>query len=369
MTLLPGVASGGISFGEPVYLWLLLAPGVLLILWLTQLLRRRADAKRVSRQRLIPVRERLGLVGDLGFWLCLTLAIALCIMAVARPRARVFVAGRTGGADFVILLDGSASMYVSDVSPDRWRRSIRFVREFAESLSWEQDRVALALFAYFAAPQIRLTRDPNALFFFLENLSERSPFRLEDDPTWNTNIEEGVNWGLRLVETNEELFGKSDNPKAFLIITDGQAWTGRAATALNAARSAGIPVHVVGVGTATGGYIPENASPTAPASLFHSILDRNSLRAIARGGGGDYFEIGREPDRDVAARIIGSVRRRAPLSPLEESFEELYWRFLFAAAIFMALGTLLLRQRTELWWHAAAVLVSVFVLAGVAGLG
>jgi Ca-activated chloride channel family protein len=368
MTMLPAVPPGAISFGEPVYLWLLVAPGVLLILWLTQLLRRRADARRWGRARLVPVRERFGLIGDLGFWLCLTLAISLCIMAVARPRARVFVAGRTGGADFVVLLDGSASMYVGDVNPDRWQRSIRFVREFADALSWEQDRVALALFAYFAAPQVRLTRDPNALFFFLENLAGRSPFRLEDDPTWNTNIEEGLNWGIRMVETNEELFGKSDNPKAFLLITDGQAWTGRAASALNAAKSAGIPVHVVGVGTATGGYIPESESPTAQPSLFHSILDRDSLRAIARGGGGEYFEIGREPDRDVAARIIGSVRRRAPVSPLEESFEELYWRFLFAAAVFLALGTVLLRQRTELWWHAAAVLVSVFLLAGVGGL-
>ena len=120
-------------------------------------------------------------------------------------------------------------MYVTDVKPDRWRRSIRFLRTFAEALSWKGDRVALALFAHLASPQVRLTRDPNALFFFLDHLGDRSPFRLEDIPTWDTNIEEGIRWGLKLVEKDEELFGKSGNPTAFVVITDGQAWSGSVA--------------------------------------------------------------------------------------------------------------------------------------------
>src|SRR4029079_16821097 len=85
---------------------------------------------------------------------------------------------------------GSASMYVKDVDPDRWRRSIRFLRTFAGALSWKGDRVALALFAHLCSPQVRLTKDPNALFFFLDHLGDRSPFRLEDNPTWDINIAE-----------------------------------------------------------------------------------------------------------------------------------------------------------------------------------
>lgn len=354
------------GFGEPVYLWLLVIPGILLVLWTSQVLRRRADLRRLFRERVLPVRERYAPVGDLAFWLCLLIASGLCIIAIARPQARVFVVA-TAGADFVILQDGSSSMYVRDVKPDRWRRSMQFVRTFAEALSWKADRVGLALFAHFAAPQLRLTKDPNALFFFLEHLSDQSPFRLEDDPTWNTNIEEGVHWGLRVVETNEELFGKTTNPKAFVVISDGQAWSGKVANALAAARAAEVSVHVVGVGTTAGGYIPASAGPNAPLSRVHSVLARDSLRAIARGGGGEYFEIGREPDRDVASRIISSVRRRAPATPREERHEDLYWPFLVAAAIFLCLGTLVLRQGTELWWQAAGALVAVIILASVAG--
>jgi Ca-activated chloride channel family protein len=353
---------GTLSFAEPDYLWLLAVPAVLVVLWAAQLLRRRADAGRYARARVIPVRERYTSVGDLPFWLCLLVAVSLCILALARPQARVWVPG-TAGADFVILQDGSSSMYVGDIAPDRWRRSMQFLRTFAETLNWRQDRAGLALFAYFAAPQLRLTRDPNALFFFLDRLSEQSPFRLEDDPTWNTNIEQAVDWGLRLIETNEELFGRTNNPKALVVVSDGQAWSGRVASALAAARNAGVAVHVVGVGTTAGGLIPETAGRGGRLSRIQSALDRNSLREVARAGGGEYFELGSEPDRDIAARLISTVRRRAPAAPREERSEELYWRFLVAAAVILCPGTLVLGHRTEWCWQAAGALAAILILS------
>ena len=82
---------------------------------------------------------------------------------------------------------------------------MRFLRTLGESLRWENDRVAMALFAHMATPQIRLTKDPNTYFFFLDHLEDKSPFRLEDDGTWDTNIERGIYWGLRLIEKDEEI--------------------------------------------------------------------------------------------------------------------------------------------------------------------
>jgi Ca-activated chloride channel homolog len=332
------------GFGEPGCLWLLVIPALLLLFWGWDLLARRADARRYSDTQVLAPRERYSAMGDLPFWLCVVIAAGLCIVALARPHVRVWVPG-TAGADFVILQDGSASMHVTDMAPDRWRRSMRFLRAFADTLSWKEDRVGLALFAYFAAPQMRLTKDPEALFFFLDHLADRPPFRLEDDPTWNTNIEEAVLWGLRLIETNESLFGRTNTPKAFVVISDGQAWSGKVANALSAARAAGIAIYVVGVGTTAGGYIPD-AGPSHRLSRIYAVLDRDSLRAIAREGGGEYFELDRTSDRDIASRIINSVRRRAPAAPQEERQEELYWRFLVAAAVVLLPGTLVLAHRT-----------------------
>lgn len=346
-----------VSFAEPLYLWLLAVPGGLLVLWIWRVLRRRADVRRLERGRVLPVGERHPPLGDLAFWVALGLATVFCILALARPVARLSLM-RRASADIVILQDGSASMHVTDVAPDRWRRSVQFLRAFGEALSWRGDRVALALFAYHAAPQVRLTRDPNALFFFIDHLGDRSPFPLEDEPTWDTNIEEGVSWGLKLVEMDERLFGSTKNPKAFVVISDGQAWSGQVAKALAGARARDIPVHVVGIGTTAGGVIPD---PLGRPPL-RSALDRESLAEIARAGGGQYYEIGREPDSVVAARIIGSIRRRIPASQVDESTEELYWQLLFAAAVVLCLGTLVVRRRAELSWLAGAALLTFLVL-------
>ena len=364
MLSLPRVSFETFRFADPLYLWLLIVPAALSVVWIWRFVRRRGDLKRLRARRALPVRERLGVVGDLAFWAALLVAASLCIVALARPQALVSTV-RKASADVVVLQDASASMYVSDVRPDRWRRSVQFLRTFAETLSWQGDRVALALFAQLAAPQVRLTKDPNALFFFIDHLGEHSPFRLENTTTWDTNIEEGIRWGLRLVEKDEEVFGKNGNPKAFLVISDGQAWSGTVANAVQSAKAMKIPVHVVGIGTSTGGMIPEPARPdgTRPPPVIRSVLDRASLVQLAVAGGGEYFEIGDEPDRIVAFRIVDRLRRRADVVKEVESFDELYGRFLMAAAIVLVIGTAFLRKRTELAWQAVGALAVVLLLA------
>ena len=353
-----GVDLRSVSFDEPLYLWLLVVPGVLLLMSMWRLVRRRGDGRRLDRDRVVPVGERRPPLGDLAFWMAVALATSLCVVALARPVARVSVM-RQASADIVILQDGSASMHVADIQPNRWRRSVQFLRAFGEALSWRGDRVALAIFAFHAAPQVRLTKDPNALFFFIDHLGDQPPFPLQDDPTWSTNIEEGVSWGLKLVEMDERLFGKTGNPKAFLVISDGQAWSGTVARALAEARARGVLIYTVGVGTTGGGTIPD---PLGRPPL-HAALDRASLAEIARAGGGQYFEIGREPDSYVAARIINSIRRRIPATQVTADTEELYWPLLFAAAVVICLGTFLVRRRAELFWVAAGAILTVIVVA------
>jgi Ca-activated chloride channel family protein len=361
--VLAGLDAGTLRAAQPLYLWLLIAPALLLVVALWRLARRRGDVRRASGTRLLPVTQRLPYAGELAFWIVALLATSLCIVALARPQATVATV-RRGGADFVVLQDGSASMYARDVEPDRWQRSVRFLRTFGDSLSWKGERVALALFAHLAAPQVRLTKDPNALFFFLDHLGKQSPFRLEDNPTWDTNIEEGLRWGLNLIAKDEEVFGRTSHVKAAIVISDGQAWSGEIANALARARERNVWVYVVGVGTTAGAMIPppgSNLVSTEPP--LRASLDRESLRDIARAGGGEYYEIGRESDREIAARIIASVRRRATVVAQADTHVDLHWHALFAAALVLAAGVWLVRGRTELWWHTASFAVALLVLA------
>ena len=377
-----------LRFNAPAFLPLLAIPALLLVIWAWQAWRRRRDVLQMRKHRRLPTErqsatERFPVLGDLAFWLCVIAALAFVIIAVARPVA-VAAMLRTSGIDLVVLQDASASMRVRDVQQDRWRRSMQFLRTLGESLQWENDRVALAIFASIAAPQIRLTRDPNTYFFFLDHLADAPPFRIEDDTTWDTNIERGIYWGLRLIDKDAELSkagvvapsantadadrsrrrNLTNNPKAFVLISDGQAWSGEVAKSMALAQERGIPLYVVGVGTTVGGFIPEpNRDPSRAA--VSSVLDRSSLATIATAGGGRYFELDRDSDRDIANAVIDATRRRAQTGDIEESTRDLYWSALLIAAGFLGLGVLFLRDRASLGLQLAAAAVVLLVLARV----
>ena len=338
-----------VVFGAPQFLWLLAAPGLFLLAWLWRFARRLADLRRLRDRRSIPVRERFALGGDLWFWFFLILSCASLAVALARPRGVTTVVNRAG-LDIVVLQDGSASMHVTDVHGNRWQRSMDFLRLLGDSLSWNDDRMALTVFAHIATPQIRLTSDPNTVFFFLDHLHDRPPFRLEDDTTWDTNLEQGIAWGLRLLEKDKELHGASINAKLFVMLSDGESWSGEVARAIDRAAREHVPLHAIGVGTLAGGDLPvttvDNVIEPSPGK---SRLERASLQRIAAAGGGQYFELDRDPDRDIANAIIDAGRRQAPATTEEGTVEELYWRFLAASLVLAALGTMFLRERTELW--------------------
>jgi len=359
-----GIDFASIQFGAVRLLRLLAVPGGLLVLWVWQLARRRRDRRLYARSRTVPVRERIPLAGGLLFWLCLIAATSLVVVALSRPRAAVS-AVRTAGIDLIVLQDGSASMRVADVEGSRWQRSVQFLRTLAESVTWEDDRLAMAVFAKLATPQIRLTKDPNTMFFFLDHLKDQPPLRLEDNNTWDTNIESGIYWGMRLIEKDEELHGKSKNAKAFVLVSDGQAWSGDVERSLRLANARDFPVWVVGVGTLLGGYIPDVPSEEGSDTPTHirAILDRDSLIRIGSRGGGAYYQLGKGDDRTIANQIVDRTRRRAASIGVEERADELYWRFLAAAAGFICLGVLSLRERAELWMQAAGAAIIFEVIS------
>lgn len=355
-----------LQFGAPHFLWLLAAPAALLLAWVWRLVQRWLDLRRLRAHRSVPVRERFGLAGGLPFWLCVILAAASLIVALARPQGVTTVVGRAG-VDIVVLQDGSASMHVTDVVGNRWQRAMTFLRLLGNSLSWNDDRLALTVFAHIATPQIRLTRDPNTVFFFLDHLSGRPPFRLEDDTTWDTNLEQGIAWGLRLLQKDREIHGPSPNAKLFVMLSDGESWSGEVARSIELAGQAHVPLYVVGVGTLAGGMLPItiNAEGGEEPSPGRSRLDRPSLQRIAAAGGGQYYELDRDPDREIANAIIDAGRRQAPTTAEEGRVQELYWRFLAAGLGLATAGTVFLRERAELGLYLAAAVAAAVALSSV----
>jgi hypothetical protein len=346
---------GTIEFGAPAYLWLLGISALLLVLWGWHTVRRAVDLRRLRLRRISPARDRWSVLGDLPLWLCVVLASAALLVALARPRGLAPRLTRAG-LDIVVLQDGSASMYVRDMASGntRWARSMQFLRRVGNAMRWEGDRLALTVFARLATPQVRLTHDPTTVFFFLDHLGERPPFRLDDETTWDTNLEQGIGWGLRVLRKDREIIGPSPNVPAFLLISDGETWSGEVSRAIDQLRRASVPLFVVGVGTLSGGRMPPLPFPEGPDSIDDSPpavshLDRHGLQRLAAEGQGLYFELDREQlDRDIANAIIDANRRLAP--PREEPAAEtdLHWPFVAAASALVATGALFARRYSAL---------------------
>lgn len=344
----------GLRFANSDYLKFIAIPALMFVGWLWCFCSRRAEVSIFKKRRIVPLREKYLFAGPLLFWLCLIFSILLSIMALSRPQRLMSVVNENS-VDLVIIQDGSASMYVKDVKPDRWGRAMSWVKTLVETLSWKGDRMALAVFAHKASPVIRLTNDPNVVMFFLDNLKQ-SPFALEDNITWDTNIEEGAYWGIKILAKDAGLYGKRGNSQAFIIISDGQVWSGKIEALFKKLRSIG-PTYVIGVGTTVGGVIPkpntvtkyyydeegnevEYKSPQSPEGFpaIHSSIDRQSLRKIAITGGGEYFELGTESDANIAAKIIHDVQKKINQNKKKEIWEDWYWYFLVGVAFFLGLG-------------------------------
>ena len=288
------------------------------------------------------------LIGELAFWLALIAALSLTILALARPQGITAIV-RSPGVDIVLLMDGSTSMRVRDMGTDRWQRAMQWVRTLTKTLSWNGDRMALATFADIAVPQVRLTRDPNTILFFLDHLDDAPTFRLENETSWNTNVEDAIYWGVKLVETDQEMYGPSKNARTFVVISDGQVWSGnvqRAIAAAGAARHLGRRHRRRHVERRHDSAAARRQRSGAGGLRADPVGHRSHVapRDRARRQRRVFRDRHRRRRADRGAH---HSERRAPSGneQVDESFDELYWYLLAAAAGCLAVGVLFVKQR------------------------
>lgn len=194
---------------------------------------------------------------------CLLLALALLILALARPQTlRGTRTDTLLSRNVLIALDLSRSMLTPDVKPSRLDQAKATCYELLEALP--DDRIGVIGFAgsaYLFAP---LTVDHAAV---RETVGE-----LEIDwiPTGGSNLVGALELG---VETLRET-GTRQN--ALILMSDGEEHEGRVADVAEEARAAGIEVITIGFGTAEGEFVPDDSSPDG------RFRDREGKEVISR---------------------------------------------------------------------------------------
>ncbi len=194
---------------------------------------------------------------------CLLLALALFIIALARPQSnRGTRVESMMGRNILIALDLSRSMMTPDVKPDRLTQAKATCYELLESLP--NDRIGLVGFAgtaYLFAP---LTVDHHAV---RETIDE---VEIDWIPTGGSNLVAGLELGVNTLKET----GTRQN--ALILMSDGEEHVGRIAEVAADAKAAGIEVITIGFGTTEGDFVPD------PDMVDGRFRDRNGSEVISR---------------------------------------------------------------------------------------
>jgi Ca-activated chloride channel family protein len=318
-------------FAHPQLLWLLTALGPLaLFLFLRARAARRALVNafgaamttRLTEARWAPARVLRPAL--------LLAAVALLVIGAARPqRGTHYVTAKRMGRDVVIALDVSESMLAEDLRPNRLQRAKHEISAILDRL--KGDRIALVAFSGSGFVQCPLTLDYSAARLFLDFMNPE----LVPDP--GTSLAEALRVSLRAFDTEGEGF------RALILITDGEDLTGGVEEAARAARTAGVRVFTVGIGSEAGEPIPERDAggkvvgykKDREGRVVMTRLDPSVLQEIARTTDGLYVPASGTLGLERVLDAIDKMERREMSGGVRMLYEERYRYVVWPALILL----------------------------------
>ena len=257
----------------------------------------------------------------------------MLVVALARPQqgsTQEIIQGQ--GIDIVLALDVSGSMAALDFAPqNRLEAAQSVITDFIRRR--EFDRLGLVVFARDAYHVIPPTADYEALLRALQVVQLAPQMGLDD----------GTAVGMGLAASADMLSQSTAASQVIVLLTDGANNAGVIGpeTAAAAASALGVRVYTIGMGDM--GLVPIPVDQVGNTRLIESDLDEDTLQAIARLTGGQYFRSTDGANLERAYEQIDRLER----SPVERA-NRTEWRdvagWLIGAAFALLLMDYLLRH-------------------------
>ena len=282
----------GITFAEPLLLYLMLViPAMIAYYVLKQ--------HKASASLLMPGLEPFAKSGTsfrnylrhLLFAFRL-LALSFLIIILARPQSTDnFQDVSTEGIDIVLTLDISGSMLARDFKPDRLEASKNVATEFISGRPF--DRMGLVVFSGESFTQCPLTTDHAVLINLMREIQSGM-------------IEDGTAIGMGLATAVTRIKDSEAKSKVIILLTDGVNNRGEIApaTAADIAKTFGIRVYTIGVGTQGMAPYPVQTPFGVQYQSMPVEIDEVILKEIAQKTGGRYF---RATDNDKLVQVYGEI--------------------------------------------------------------
>jgi len=330
-------------FQDPVWL-LLLAP--LLLLGVLAIRRQGRQAilySDVGVLETLPVTMALRMKRLLP-WARL-LGMALLIVALARPQhGREEFRVRAEGVAIQMCIDRSGSMQAEDFQVDDRRvnrlEAVKHVfRDFVAGKGTlpgrPDDLIGLVSFGGFAEAKCPLTLDHGALLEVLKTVEIPQPIRDSRDRIINQRLlqeERATAIGDALALGVDRLREVKAKSKVIILLSDGESNAGVVdpAEAAEAAKTMGIKVYTIGVGTTGRAPIPA-LDPFGREVLVSQMvrLDEETLKMLAETTGGRYFNAQNTRALEEVYGEIDRLEKTVSEGRLYTEYNELYQYMMF----------------------------------------
>ncbi|MGI6339857.1 MAG: vWA domain-containing protein [Bacteroidales bacterium] len=280
------------TFAEPHFLYLLLVIPALIAFYILK------QQKANASFRMPGLQQFKGSGNNFRFYLrhvlfaLRTIAIGLLIVILARPQSTdSFQNISTEGIDIILALDISGSMLARDFKPDRLEASKNVATEFISGRPY--DRMGLVVFSGESFTQCPLTTDHAVLINLLREIQSGM-------------IQDGTAIGMGLATAVNRIKDSEAKSKVIILLTDGVNNMGEIApaTAAGIARSFGIRVYTIGMGTRGMAPYPVRTPFGIQYQNMRVEIDEPVLQQIAAETGGKYF---RATDNDKLVQVYAEI--------------------------------------------------------------
>ena len=206
----------------------------------------------------------------------------MIVFVLARPQTHNAWDERSvEGIDIMLAMDVSTSMLAEDLKPNRLEAAKDVASEFIADRP--NDNIGLTIFAGEAFTQCPMTTDHASLLNLLRGV--------RTDIAASGLIQDGTAVGMGLANAVSRLKGSKAKSKVVILLTDGSNNMGDISpmTSAQIARSLGIRVYTIGVGTNKVAPYPVSVGGTTQYVNIPVEIDTRTLAGIANTTDGNFY--------------------------------------------------------------------------------
>lgn len=253
------------------------------------------------------------------------IVLSLVIFILARPQTtNNWQNSEVEGIDIMLAIDVSTSMLAEDLKPNRLEAAKDVAAEFISGRP--NDNIGITLFAGESFTQCPLTVDHTVLLNLFQSINSGI-------------VEDGTAVGMGIANAVSRLKDSKAKSKVIILLTDGTNNKGDISplTAADIAKSFGIRVYTIGVGTNGMAPYPLRVAGTIQYINTPVEIDEKTLTQIAITTNGNYFRATNNSKlKEVYKEIDKLERTKLNVKQYSKRHEEYQW-FALIALLFLLL--------------------------------